>query len=261
MQAECQCFAPPVYSAILNEQLPAPFPGRRSMLFRLVVKKNGKRTKVVEVRTPTTRIGRAHGNEIRIPSAQVSRQHCRLQMKDGLVMVEDLESVNGTFLNGSLLTGVAVARPGDLLGVGPVTFVVEYELTPKALKRLDGMEFERAEEVVEGDVELAEEAVEQDEILDVVEADEEVTEAEPKDKPSRRPAEVEEVFEVDAVVEAEYVPKAGLEEISWARPEDGDLRDVLSLLDEGLESLQPKKRPGPRKPSDKSGKKKPELEE
>jgi pSer/pThr/pTyr-binding forkhead associated (FHA) protein len=231
------------------------------MMFRLVVKKNGKRTKVVEIRTPTTRIGRAHGNEIRIPSAQVSRQHCRLQMKDGLVMVEDLGSVNGTLLNESLLTGAAVVRPGDLLGVGPVTFVVEYELTPKALKRLDEMEFEIAEDVVADDVELAEEAVEEDEVLDVVAAEEEITQAEPEEKPSRRPTKVEEVFEVDAAVEEEYVPKAGLEEISWARPEDGDLRDVLSLLDEGLESLQPKKRPGPRKPSDKSGKKKTELEE
>jgi pSer/pThr/pTyr-binding forkhead associated (FHA) protein len=231
------------------------------MMFRLVVKKNGKRTKVVEIRTPTTRIGRAHGNEIRIPSAQVSRQHCRLQMKDGLVMVEDLGSVNGTFLNESLLTGAAVVRPGDLLGVGPVTFVVEYELTPKALKRLDEMKFEIAENVVADDVELAEEAVEEDEVLDVVAAEEEITQAAPEEKPSGRPAEVEEVFEVDAAVEEEYVPKAGLEEISWARPEDGDLRDVLSLLDEGLESLQPKKRPGPRKPSDKSGKKKTELEE
>ncbi len=225
------------------------------MLFRLVVKKNGKRIKVVEVHTPTTRIGRAHGNEIRIPSAQVSRQHCRLQMKKGLVMVEDLESVNGTFLNENLLTGMAVVRPGDLLSVGPVTFIVEYQLTPKASKRLDEQESEAAE-VVEDNAELVEEAVDEEEVLDVVEDEEEVTKAEPDE-----PVELEEVFEVDAAVEEEYAPKADLEDISWARPEDGDLRDVLSLLDEGLESLQPKKRPAPRKPIDKSGKRKPDLEE
>ena len=96
------------------------------MLFRLIVKKNGERFRVIEARTPITCIGRAHGNEVRIPSGQVSRKHCRLQMKNGLVMVEDLDSVNGTFLNSTLLTGVAVVRPGDQLDVGPVKFVVEY---------------------------------------------------------------------------------------------------------------------------------------
>jgi pSer/pThr/pTyr-binding forkhead associated (FHA) protein len=215
------------------------------MLFRLVVEKNGKRIRVVEVRTPTARIGRAHGNAIRIPSAQVSRKHCQLQVKDGLVLVEDLESVNGTFLNDSLLTGAAVARPGDHLTVGPVTFVVEYELTPKALKRLGEMDFE-----------IVEDSVEEDEILDVVEAEDEVTEEQPKTKISHRPAKIEEVLEVEAVeasddveeaAEEEYVPRAGLE-LTWTPPEDGDLRDVLSQLDEGMESLKPKKRAGPRKP-------------
>jgi pSer/pThr/pTyr-binding forkhead associated (FHA) protein len=229
------------------------------MLFRLVVKKNGKRTKVVEVRTPTTRIGRATGNEIRIPSAQVSRQHCRLRMKDGLVMIEDLKSVNGTLLNGKPLTRVAVVRPGDLLAVGPVTFVVEYELTPAALKRLDDMEFEIVEEIVEAD-----------DVIDVEMAEDEVTQPEPKEKPSRRPTEVkvEDVFaveealeeecDVEEVVEGDYAPRAALDEMSWKPPADGDLRDMLSQLDEGQESLKPRKRAGPRKPS---GKPRPEPEE
>jgi pSer/pThr/pTyr-binding forkhead associated (FHA) protein len=230
------------------------------MLFRLVVKKNGKRIRVVEVGTPITRVGRAHGNEIRIPSAQVSRKHCQLRMQDGLVMVEDLESVNGTFLNDTLLTGAAVVRPGDHLCVGPVTFVVEYELTPKALKRLDDMEFEIVEEIVEDE-----------DVLDVVEAEDEVTQEQPKAKPSRRPAKVEEVLAVEEAVEEEYdveeavegkdFPRAGLEELTWTPPKDGDLRDMLSQLDEGQESLKPKKRAGPRKPSDKNGKRRPQPEE
>jgi pSer/pThr/pTyr-binding forkhead associated (FHA) protein len=225
------------------------------MLFRLVVEKNGKRIRVVEIRTPTARIGRAHGNAIRIPSAMVSRKHCQLQVKDGLILVQDLDSVNGTFLNDSLLTSAAVVRPGDHLTVGPVTFVVEYELTPKALKRLGEMDFE-----------MVADSADEDEILDVVEAEEEVTEEQPKTKISHRPAKIEEVLEVEAVeaeddveeaVEEEYVPRAGLE-LTWTPPEDGDLRDVLSQLDEGMESLKPKKRAGPRKPS---AKRKPEPEE
>jgi pSer/pThr/pTyr-binding forkhead associated (FHA) protein len=81
-------------------------------------------------------VGRAHGNAVRIPSSEVSRQHCRLMLEDGLVYLEDLNSINGTFLNGRMVRDLEVVRPGDRLGVGPVVFVVEYELSPEALDRL-----------------------------------------------------------------------------------------------------------------------------
>ena len=84
--------------------------------------------------------GRSHGNTVRIPSAEVSRQHCRLSKKDGLVMVRDLGSVNGTLLNGTRISAEEVVRPGDRVEVGPVTFVVEYELTPEALAQLHGLD-------------------------------------------------------------------------------------------------------------------------
>ena len=74
---------------------------------------------------------------------------------DGLVRVEDLESVNGTFINGTRIHGLEILRPGDRLGLGPVTFVVEYDMTPKTQQRLDGGE----DEIVKtDDVELVEDA-------------------------------------------------------------------------------------------------------
>jgi pSer/pThr/pTyr-binding forkhead associated (FHA) protein len=107
------------------------------MDMRLVVEQGRRRLRVVRLRGPATRIGRARGSGVRIPSAEVSRQHCVLRVEDGLVTVEDLDSVNGTYLNGEAVVGCQVVRPGDRLNVGPVTFVVEYELTPEALSRLD----------------------------------------------------------------------------------------------------------------------------
>jgi pSer/pThr/pTyr-binding forkhead associated (FHA) protein len=133
---------------------------------RLVVEQGRRRLRVVRLRGPATRIGRARGSGVRIPSAEVSRQHCVLRVEDGLVTVEDLDSVNGTFLNGEAVVGCQVVRPGDRLNVGPVTFVVEYELTPEALERLrDGGE-DHDYEIVE----VAEDAVEvtgQEEVLPV----------------------------------------------------------------------------------------------
>ncbi len=116
---------------------------------RLVVEQGRRRLRVVRLRGPATRIGRARGSGVRIPSAEVSRQHCVLRVEEGLVTVEDLDSVNGTYLNGEAVVGCQVVRPGDRLNVGPVTFVVEYELTPEALERLrdsaDGHEYEIVE--------------------------------------------------------------------------------------------------------------------
>ncbi len=210
------------------------------MLFRLVVEKHGKRSKAVELRADSAHIGRAHGNEVRIPSADVSRRHCLLRVDDGLLKAEDLESVNGTYLNGDLIIGEAVVRPGDRLEVGPVTFVVEYEPTPEAVERLRAMDYEvEAEDSAE--VVAAEE---EDEDVPVVEDVEEVMDAE-EDEPVVEDA--EEVMDVEEVVEAEDdAPRIDLEGVSWAPSGDGDLRDLLSHLDEGQESLMPRKRPGPR---------------
>ena len=72
------------------------------MTFRLVVERQGKRSSI-EVRSSSACIGRGQGNDVRIPSAQVSRKHCELRQKAGLVTVENLESVNGTYLNGDLI--------------------------------------------------------------------------------------------------------------------------------------------------------------
>src|SRR5438046_1046998 len=102
---------------------------------RLVVEQ-GRRRKSFTLSSTSAVIGRGRGNTVRIPSAEVSRRHCRLRIKDGLVTVEDLNSVNGTFVNGALVEGKQTAGPGDRLEVGPVTFVVEYEITPAALERL-----------------------------------------------------------------------------------------------------------------------------
>jgi len=105
------------------------------MEVRLVVERGGRR-QVCRIQSPRAVVGRARGNTVRIPSAEVSREHCRLMLEDGLVYVRDLDSINGTFLNGRPVRGVEVIQPGDRLEVGPVVFVVEYELTPEALRRL-----------------------------------------------------------------------------------------------------------------------------
>jgi pSer/pThr/pTyr-binding forkhead associated (FHA) protein len=101
-------------------------------MVRLVVVKGGRRSRVLELSGPQIILGRGQGTTVRIPSADVSRRHCRLRVKEGQVTVEDLGSVNGTFLNGDEVTGPWLVYPGDRLEVGPVTFRVEYDAVPEA---------------------------------------------------------------------------------------------------------------------------------
>jgi pSer/pThr/pTyr-binding forkhead associated (FHA) protein len=203
------------------------------MLFRLVVERKGQRTRSIEVRTSVANIGRAHGNDVRIPSAQVSRKHCELREKDGLVVVEDLESVNGTFLNDDLITGVAVVRPGDRVVVGPITFVVEYEPTPKAQERLRGLDYEVVDDEVGEDI-----------VLEMAEDEDTEVASKPRLRP-KPPG--EEILEVEEVAEEAQASLLDLEDVSWTPPDKGDLHDLLSKLDHGAESMPPKKKPAPRK--------------
>lgn len=215
------------------------------MLFRLVVEKKGKRTRVVDIRVSPAVIGRGHGNEVRIPAAEVSRRHCQLRDKDGLLMVEDLESVNGTYLNGALITGEAIVRPGDRLEIGPVTFVVEYELTPKALESLKAMDYDLVQESS------------QEAVLDAEDFEEERKVTLPREKPGLVPLD----DDMDEAEEFEEQAPVDMDGVTWTGQGDGDLRDLLSHLDEGQESMMPRKRPAPRKPLDKGGKKRPKADE
>jgi pSer/pThr/pTyr-binding forkhead associated (FHA) protein len=103
---------------------------------KLVVQRNGQAAQTFQLRRNEMIIGRQKGCGVRIPSAQVSRQHCLLAFKDDLLSVEDLSSANGTYLNGRRIVRREYLRPGDLLKVGPVTMLVQYQLTQAAVGRL-----------------------------------------------------------------------------------------------------------------------------
>jgi pSer/pThr/pTyr-binding forkhead associated (FHA) protein len=97
------------------------------MNVRLILEKKRKRVWTTELHGPVATLGRAQGCTLRIPSSQVSRLHCRLRIEDGGVTVEDLESVNGTFINGKRIQGIQSVRSGDRLNLGALSFLVEFD--------------------------------------------------------------------------------------------------------------------------------------
>ena len=101
-----------------------------------MIEKGRTRIREVRLRSAQTTIGREKGCGVRIPSKQVSRKHCLLSLQDGYLTVEDLDSVNGTILNGQKITGRQVVRPGDRLEIGPIGFVVAYQLSQEAIDHM-----------------------------------------------------------------------------------------------------------------------------
>jgi len=68
------------------------------------------------------RVGRKAGLELTLPLQIVSFQHAELYQHDGRLMVRDLGSTNGTFLNQEPLTGEAPLDEGDILHFATLEF-------------------------------------------------------------------------------------------------------------------------------------------
>jgi len=63
----------------------------------------------------TATIGRQAGNDICIPEQHVSRQHAVINYRDGIFMIADLGSANGTFVNDRQLTEPFPLASGDVI--------------------------------------------------------------------------------------------------------------------------------------------------
>src|ERR1700683_5165855 len=69
-----------------------------------------------ELSTPVT-IGREEGNVLRLNDERISRFHAKVQADNGEIILTDLESTNGTRVNGNVVQ-IRRLRAGDRVGVG-----------------------------------------------------------------------------------------------------------------------------------------------
>lgn len=63
-------------------------------------------------------IGRLENNDLVLPKTNVSKHHARVQAKDGRFVVADLQSTNGTYVNGRRISGPVALRKGDKVYIG-----------------------------------------------------------------------------------------------------------------------------------------------
>ncbi len=91
---------------------------------QLAVRTPGQPASRVNVRPGTIRLGRALDNDIVLPDDKVSRHHGQIGIRLGMLVYTDLRSTNGSYLNGSLVSEIALG-PGDVLQIGSSTVTVE----------------------------------------------------------------------------------------------------------------------------------------
>lgn len=78
---------------------------------------------VLAISLNRTLIGRALDSDIRVANQEVSRHHVIMYREDGMTMIHDLSSANGTFVNGVKLTGEpASVNAGDTVMLGDLAF-------------------------------------------------------------------------------------------------------------------------------------------
>ena len=77
-----------------------PLGDRSGALAAFGIQSGPQAGKEVPIRLPVVRIGRAAGNDVVIPDDSVSAAHARLEFDQGAWRITDLESTNGTYVEG-----------------------------------------------------------------------------------------------------------------------------------------------------------------
>jgi serine/threonine protein kinase len=108
---------------------PASNSGKRGTVRSVILEAliTGKRTRV----DGTALVGRTADCDVVVRASDVSKQHCRITLGRGKVLVEDLGSFNGTFVNGRRIKRVCL-DDGDRLGIADHEFVLHIPGLPRA---------------------------------------------------------------------------------------------------------------------------------
>src|SRR6266702_3782939 len=79
----------------------------------------------LSIKTPIVNIGRADYNDLVLPDESVSTSHAKLQRREGVWVLVDLDSTNGTFVDGERVRGESPLAPGAAVRFGDVQLVFE----------------------------------------------------------------------------------------------------------------------------------------
>jgi len=83
-------------------------------------------------------IGRGSSCGVRLALSEISRRHATIRYRAGRYWVEDLQTLNGTRVNGQLIDGATALQHGDRIGISVQEFEVRLEALPNRQVVHDG---------------------------------------------------------------------------------------------------------------------------
>lgn len=104
-------------------------------------------------------VGRKPGASLCIPSPTVSRDHAEITIVDRGLLLHDLGSTNGTFVNGARIQQPCVVHHGDLLQFGQVIFRVVQQNTESGPQTIQENSCDRALALIQFDQLMTQRAV------------------------------------------------------------------------------------------------------
>lgn len=108
---------------------------RLAMVVRLKVMHGPSAGKEIKIVKAPFVIGRQDDCHLRPKSDAISRRHCEMVFGESQVIIRDLGSKNGTYVNGDRIVGDRVLKLGDHLKVGPLEFEVLLDVGLSSEKR------------------------------------------------------------------------------------------------------------------------------
>jgi pSer/pThr/pTyr-binding forkhead associated (FHA) protein len=101
---------------------------------KLVVLSAGMTGRTQELKVDKTTIGRVEDNTFQIAEPSVSSHHCEVLLRGSDVVVRDLNSTNGTYINGVKVTE-SVIKPGQILRLGQIEMRLETDAPAAPVKK------------------------------------------------------------------------------------------------------------------------------
>jgi len=95
------------------------------MGFSIILTEKGGPTQRLDFDAEEITVGRVDENDICLPKGNISKKHTKIVVKDGKIIVLDLKSTNGTYVNGKKLAGPQVIQPSDTVYIGDFILNVE----------------------------------------------------------------------------------------------------------------------------------------
>ena len=103
---------------------------------KLVLLSAGMTGRTHELKAEKTTVGRVEDNSFQIAEPSVSSHHCEVMLRGNDIIVKDLNSTNGTFINGEKVNEGPL-KPGQILRLGQIEMRLETDTPPPTPKKLE----------------------------------------------------------------------------------------------------------------------------